>query len=82
MDYDDATTLRLFGQAKRGKGAGPFGDTTDIFIDTTMAICGISKRRKYATQVDRFLETVRQGKIHVQPVDGFAACAFATIKKI
>ena len=80
-EYDDKNALRLFGRAKRGKGAGPFGDTTDIFIDTAMAICGTSKRRKYATQVDRFLETVRQGKVHDLAVDGFAACAFAAINK-
>ena len=81
MEYDDATALRLFGRSKRGKVAGPFGDTTNIFIDTAVAVCGISKRRKFATQVDRFLEKVRQGKVHVQAVDGFAACAFAAINK-
>ena len=46
-----------------------------------MYVCGISKRRKYATQVDRFLETVRQGKVHSLAVDGFAACAFAAVNK-
>ena len=46
-----------------------------------MAICGISNRRTYSTQVDRFLETVRQGKVHALAVDGFAACAFAVINK-
>ena len=81
MDYDNAIALCLFVRAKRGKGAGPLGDTTDIFIDTAMYVCGISKRRKYATQVDRFLETVRQGKVHSLAVDGFAACAFAAVNK-
>ena len=51
MEYDDAMALRLFGRAKCGNGAGPFGYTTDIFIDTAVAICDMSKQREYATQV-------------------------------
>ena len=55
MDYGDPRALQIFGRMKRGKGTGPFTDTTNLIIDTAMALCSWSKKRKYSSEVNCFL---------------------------
>ena len=63
------------------QGAGPFADTTDMIIDTAMDLCGRTKNRRHAQEVDGFLETVHSGRVPKASVVAFTACTFAVLNK-